>query len=128
MLALVMNRLMPHPLRATSTAAAPLRRARARRAEYGAGMVASPGSDRPSASMTQPMELAVKSPAHEPQVGQTRVLELGQVGLATSGPLKYLPNPSKMSGEADLAAPVVTGQHGTAGDHHAGHVQPRRAP
>ena len=75
----VRNRRAVQPFRTTSTAAAPVCRARISRAENGAGMVASPGSARPRVSVTQPIELAVNSPAQEPQVGQTAVFELAQL-------------------------------------------------
>ncbi len=94
-LAGVMNRRAPQPFSATSTAAAPLCRARIRRAEKGAGMVASPGRERPSASATQLIELAVNSPAHEPQVGQTDSSSSHRSSSVMS-PLKYLPRPSKI--------------------------------
>ena len=93
------------PLRTTSTAAAPVCRARISRAENGAGMVASPGRVRPRVSMTQPIELAVNRPAHEPQVGQTRVLEVAQLVLGRHVALEVLAHALEDLGQADLARP-----------------------
>ena len=61
--------LVPAPREIDDRAGRP-RRTGARRSAWVATIVPLPGSERPSASVRQFIELAVNMPEHEPQVGQ----------------------------------------------------------
>ena len=86
-----------------------------------------PGSDRPSASVRQFIELAVNMPEHEPQVGQAErsiTCDVGVADLVVGGGdhrVDQVDRPDVLPLEHDLA-----GLHRPAGDEDRGDVEPQR--